>query len=52
MDVRSYPDRESAAQAVEEITVPGTALLFKASHSMALDKLAAISRKKAESLMR
>ena len=50
LDVRSYPDRESAAQAVEEITVPGTALLFKASHSMALDKLAAISRKKAESL--
>jgi UDP-N-acetylmuramoyl-tripeptide--D-alanyl-D-alanine ligase len=52
LDVRSYPDRESAAQAVEEITVPGTALLFKASHSMALDKLAAICRKKAESLIR
>lgn len=52
LDVRSYPDRESAAQAVEEITAPGTALLFKASHSMALDKLAAISRKKAESLTR
>lgn len=50
-DVRAYPDRESAAKAVEEITVPGTALLFKASHSMALDKLAAISRKKAESMM-
>ena len=49
LDVRSYPDRESAAKAVEEITVPGTALLFKASHSMALDKLAAISRKKAVS---
>jgi UDP-N-acetylmuramoyl-tripeptide--D-alanyl-D-alanine ligase len=52
LDVRSFPDRESAAKAVEEITEPGTALLFKASHSMALDKLAAISRKKAESLMR
>ena len=52
LDVRSYPDRESAAQAVEEITAPGTALLFKASHSMALDILAAISRKKAEALTR
>lgn len=52
VDVRSYPDRESAVQAVEEITVPGTALLFKASHSMSLDKLAAVSRKKAAGLAR
>ena len=47
-DVRAFPDRESAVQAVEEITQPGTAILFKASHSMALDRLAAVSRKKAE----
>ena len=47
-DVRSFPDRESAAKAVEEITQPGTAILFKASHSMALDRLAAACRKKAE----
>ena len=49
-DVREFPDRESAAAAVEEITQPGTALLFKASHGLALDRLAAVSRKKAEAL--
>ena len=47
-DVRSFPDRESAVPAIEEITSPGTAILFKASHSMALDRLAAVSRRKAE----
>lgn len=50
-DVREFPDRESAAEAVEEITRPGTALLFKASHGLALDRLAAVSRKKAEALL-
>lgn len=50
-DVRAFPDRESAAEAVQEITDKGTAILFKASHSMALDKLAAVSRKKAAALM-
>ena len=50
-DVRSFPDRESAAEAVQDVTRPGTALLFKASHSMALDRLAAVSRKKAEMVM-
>ena len=47
-DVRVFHDRESAEKAVEEITQPGTVILFKASHSMALDRLAAVSRKKAE----
>ncbi len=47
-DVRSFRDRESAVKAVEEITRPGTAILFKASHGMALDRLAKISREKAE----
>lgn len=47
-DVREFPDRESAVSAVEEITRPGTAILFKASHSMALDRLAAVSRRKAQ----
>ena len=46
-DVRAFPDRESAADAVRQITQPGTAILFKASHGMALDKLAAISRETA-----
>ena len=46
-DVRAFPDRESAADAVRQITRPGTAILFKASHGMALDKLAAISRETA-----
>ena len=49
-DVREFPDRESAEAAVEEITRPGTAILFKASHSIALDRLAEISRRKAERL--
>ena len=49
-DVRAFPDRESAAAAVEEITRPGTAILFKASHSMALDQLAGVSRARAEAL--
>lgn len=47
-DVREFPDRDSAREAVEEITRPGTALLFKASHGMALDALAGISRLKAQ----
>ena len=51
-EVCSFPDREAAAEMVENITKPGTAILFKASHSMALDKLAAVSRKKAEALVR
>ncbi|MBR2728712.1 MAG: UDP-N-acetylmuramoyl-tripeptide--D-alanyl-D-alanine ligase [Lachnospiraceae bacterium] len=50
-DVREFPDRDSAAAAVEEITQPGTALLFKASHGLALDRLAAVSRRKAESIL-
>lgn len=49
-DVRAFPDRESAAAAVEEITRPGMAILFKASHSMALDQLAKVSRARAEAL--
>lgn len=49
-DVRAFPDRESAEASVEEITQPGTAILFKASHGMALDRLAAVSREKAERL--
>jgi UDP-N-acetylmuramoyl-tripeptide--D-alanyl-D-alanine ligase len=51
-EVCSFPDREAAVEMVENITKPGTAILFKASHSMALDKLAAVSRKKAEALVR
>lgn len=47
-DVREFADREQAAAAVEELTQPGTAVLFKASHGMALDRLAAVCRKKAE----
>ena len=49
-DVRAFKDRESAAEAVKEITEPGTAILFKASHGMALDRLAKLSREKAEQL--
>lgn len=49
-DVRSFKDRDSAAGAVKEVTEPGTTILFKASHSMALDQLAKLSREKAEQL--
>ena len=47
-DVRSFPDRESAEDAVREITSPGPALLFKASHVTGLDRLAEVSRQQAE----
>jgi len=33
---------------VEEVTKPGTVILFKASHGMALGKLAEVSRAKAK----
>ncbi|MDO5132437.1 MAG: UDP-N-acetylmuramoyl-tripeptide--D-alanyl-D-alanine ligase [Eubacteriales bacterium] len=46
-DVRAFGNLEDAAQAVEEITRPGTAVLFKASNAMHLGRLAALSRKKA-----
>lgn len=47
-DVRACEDRQSAAGAVEEATKPGTVILFKASHGMALGKLAEVSRAKAK----
>lgn len=46
-DVREFPERDLAKDAVEEITRPKTAILFKASHGMALDALAEIGRRTA-----
>ena len=47
-DVRAFRDLTPAAQAVEELTAPCTAFLFRASHGMALNRLADVSRKKAQ----
>lgn len=44
LDVRVFQDLDAAVEDVKACTRPGSVLLFKASHSMELNRLAAVSR--------
>lgn len=49
-DVRSFSSAEEAKETLRQLIAPDTALYFKASHLMALEKLAAFAKEEAEKL--